>query len=110
VEASDPALVEVVKQRGLGLTVCPISNSYVTDSPKADATRRMLDLCLKVTVNSDDPAYFPGYVQENRVAIQEALGLSREELLQLERNAFEIAWLPRHTKDAYLAELDAYAG
>ena len=106
----DPALVEAIKRRGLGLTVCPISNSYVTDSMKADAIRRMLDLGLKVTINSDDPAYFPGYVQENLVAIQEALGLSREELLQLERNAFEIAWLPRHIKDAYLAELNVYAG
>jgi adenosine deaminase len=106
----DPALVEAIKQRGLGLTVCPISNSYVTDSMKADAIRRMLDLGLKVTINSDDPAYFPGYVQENLVAIQGALGLSREELLQLERNAFEIAWLPRHIKDAYLAELNVYAG
>jgi adenine deaminase len=92
------------------LTVCPISNSYVTDSMKADAIRRMLDLGLRVTINSDDPAYFPGYVQENLVAVQEALGLSREELLQLERNAFEIAWLPRQIKDAYLAELNVYAG
>jgi len=106
----DPTLVEAIKQRGLGLTVCPISNSYVTDSMKADAIRRMLDLGLRVTINSDDPAYFPGYVQENLVAIQEALGLSREELLQLERNAFEIAWLPRQIKDAYLAELNVYAG
>jgi adenosine deaminase len=106
----DPTLVEAIRERGLGLTVCPISNSYVTDSMKADAIRRMLDLGLRVTINSDDPAYFPGYVQENLIAIQEALGLSREELLQLERNAFEIAWLPRHLKDAYLAELDAYGG
>ncbi len=106
----DPALVEVVRQRGLGLTVCPISNSYVTDSMKTDAIRRMLDMGLRVTINSDDPAYFPGYLQENLIAVHEALGLSREELVQLERNAFEVAWLPRHVKDAFLAELDAYAG
>ncbi|MEV0970770.1 adenosine deaminase [Microtetraspora glauca] len=105
----DPALVEAIKERGLGLTVCPISNGYVTDSMKADAIRRMLDLDLRVTINSDDPAYFPGYVQENLVAIQEALDLSREELVRLQRNAFEITWLPRQVKDAYLAELDAYA-
>ena len=106
----DPALVEAVRVRGLGLTVCPISNSYVTDSMKTEEIRRTLDLGLRVTINSDDPAYFPGYVQENLIAIQEALGLSPEQLLRLERNAFEIAWLPRHTKDAYLAELNAYAG
>ncbi|MFJ2030954.1 adenosine deaminase [Streptosporangium sp. NPDC087985] len=105
----DPALVEAIRAKGLGLTVCPISNGYVTDSMKADAIRRMLDLGLRVTVNSDDPAYFAGYVQENLVALAEALTLSREELVQLERNAFEITWLPRRLKDAYLAELDAYA-
>lgn len=106
----DAALVAAIQERGLGLTVCPISNSYVTDSMQADAVRRMLDLGLRVTINSDDPAYFPGYVQENLIAIQAALELSREELVQLQRNAFEISWLPRETRDAYLAELDAYAG
>ena len=49
-------------------------------------------------------------MQENLIAIQEELDLSREELVQLQRNAFEISWLPRHVKDAYLAELKAYAG
>ncbi len=106
----DPELVRVIQERGLGLTVCPISNSYVTDSMQADAIRRMLDLGLRVTINSDDPAYFPGYVQENLVAITEALDLTREELVQLQRNAFQISWLPREARDAYLGELDAYAG
>jgi len=106
----DPALVGAIKERGLGLTVCPISNSFVTDSMQADAIRRMLDAGLRVTINSDDPAYFPGYVQENLVAITEALDLSRAELVQLQRNAFEICWLPPEIRDACLAELDAYAG
>ena len=106
----DPELVRVIQERGLGLTVCPISNSYVTDSMQADAIRRMLDLGLRVTINSDDPAYFPGYVQENLVAITAALGLTREEVVQLERNAFQISWLPPEARDAYLGELDAYAG
>ncbi|MFF4987784.1 adenosine deaminase [Streptosporangium saharense] len=105
----DQALVETIRERGLGLTVCPISNGYVTDSTKADAIRRMLDLGLRVTVNSDDPAYFAGYVQENLTVLAEELSLTEEDLVQLERNAFEITWLPRHLKDAYLAELDAYA-
>jgi adenosine deaminase len=69
----------------------------------------MLDLGLRVTINSDDPAYFPGYVQENLVAIADTLELTRAELVTLQRNAFEIAWLPRDARDAYLAELDAYA-
>ena len=91
----DPALVEAIRQRGLGLTVCPISNGYVTDSMQADAIRRMLDLGLRVTINSDDPPTSLGYVQENLVAIADALDLTRAELVTLQRNAFEIAWLSR---------------
>ncbi|MFE3449282.1 adenosine deaminase [Nonomuraea sp. NPDC059194] len=101
----DPALVHRVIDRGIGLTCCPISNSIVTDSTKAEGIRKLLDLGVRVTINSDDPAYFPGYVQENLAALE----LSREELLQVQRNAFEIAWLPRHVKDGYLAELEEYA-
>ncbi|NRQ33596.1 adenosine deaminase [Nonomuraea sp. NN258] len=104
----DPRLVELVLAKGLGLTCCPISNGYVTDSMKAEGIRKLMDLGVRVTINSDDPAYFPGYVQENVAAIQDALQLTEQELAQLQRNAFEITWLPRHLKDAYLAEIDAY--
>ncbi|MFD1938984.1 adenosine deaminase [Nonomuraea mangrovi] len=101
----DPELVQRVIDKGIGLTCCPISNSIVTDSMKATGIRKLLDLGVRVTINSDDPAYFPGYVQENL----QALELSREELLQVQRNAFEITWLPRHVKEGYLAELEEYA-
>ncbi|PZG56721.1 adenosine deaminase [Spongiactinospora gelatinilytica] len=104
----DPALVAAIKDRGLGLTVCPISNGYVTGSTKTAQIRRMLDLGLRVTINSDDPAYFMGYVAENLAVVADELELTREELVRLQRNAFEIAWLPRQVKDGYLAELDAY--
>ncbi|QYC39627.1 Adenine deaminase [Nonomuraea coxensis DSM 45129] len=104
----DQRLVELVLARGMGLTCCPISNGFVTDSMKAEGIRKLMDLGVRVTINSDDPAYFDGYVQENLVALQEALQLSEEELAGLERNAFEVTWLPRPVKDAYLAEVDAY--
>ncbi|MGA4990074.1 adenosine deaminase [Nonomuraea bangladeshensis] len=104
----DQRLVELVLARGMGLTCCPISNGFVTDSMKAEGIRKLMDLGVRVTVNSDDPAYFDGYVQENLIALQEALQLSEEELAGLERNAFEVTWLPRPVKDAYLAEVDAY--
>jgi adenosine deaminase len=104
----DQRLIDLVLERGIGLTCCPISNGYVTESMKAEGIRKLMDLGVRVTVNSDDPAYFAGYVQENLEALQDALQLTREELAQLERNAFEITWLPRHLKDAYLAEVDAY--
>ncbi|MGK5552152.1 adenosine deaminase [Actinomadura kijaniata] len=104
----DEALTAEIARRGLGFTVCPISNGLVAGDMKAGAVRRMLDLGLRVTVNSDDPAYFGGYVTENVRAVQRELGLTRDEVARLQRNAFEIAWLPRPVKDAYLAELDAY--
>ncbi|MEU6729618.1 adenosine deaminase [Nonomuraea wenchangensis] len=104
----DQRLVELVLARGMGLTCCPISNGFVTDSMKAEGIRKLMDMGVRVTVNSDDPAYFDGYVQENLIALQEALQLSEEELAGLERNAFEVTWLPRPVKDAYLAEVDAY--
>ncbi|GAA1544243.1 adenosine deaminase [Actinomadura kijaniata] len=104
----DEALTAEIARRGLGFTVCPISNGFVAGDLKAGAVRRMLDLGLRVTVNSDDPAYFGGYVTENVRAVQRELDLTRDEVARLQRNAFEIAWLPRPVKDAYLAELDAY--
>ncbi|MER6575588.1 adenosine deaminase [Nonomuraea sp. NPDC001023] len=104
----DQRLVDLVLARGIGLTCCPISNGYVTDSMKAEGIRKLMELGVRVTINSDDPAYFNGYVGENLAALQEELQLTREELARLERNAFEITWLPRHLKDAYLAEVDAY--
>jgi len=105
----DAGLCAEIKRRGLALTVCPISNSYVTDGTKATAIKAMLDQDMRVTVNSDDPAYFPGYMTENLIAVQEEAGLSKAELVQLARNAFESAWLPRASRDGYLAQLDAYA-
>jgi adenine deaminase len=106
----DPTLIEAVQERGIGLTVCPISNACVTGSTKSAAIARFLELGIRVTVNSDDPAYFDAYLTENLVRVQQEIGLDHAALAQLMRNSFEIAWLPRRTKDLYLAELDAYAG
>ena len=64
---------------------------------------------VRVTVNSDDPAYFGGYVSENFDALAGAAALTPAELVQLARNSFEIAWLTSRSRDAYLAEVDAYA-
>jgi adenosine deaminase len=105
----DPKLCDEIKRRGLALTVCPISNSYVTDGTKAAAIKAMIEKGMRVTVNSDDPAYFPGYMTENLIAVQEEADLSKTQLLQLARNSFEAAWLPRASRDRYLDELSAYA-
>jgi adenine deaminase len=99
-----------IRARGLGLTLCPVSNSYVRPGTWQDGVRELLDRDLRVTVNSDDPAYFGGrYLTEALLMQQGAAPLSREELVRLQRNAFEVAWLPNSLKDGYLAELDRYA-
>jgi adenosine deaminase len=101
-------LWRALKERGIGLTVCPISNACVSDSTKAVEIKTMLERGMRVTVNSDDPAYFAGYVTENLQRVQQEVDLGKEQLRQLAANAFEIAWLPRVTRDTYLAELAAY--
>jgi adenosine deaminase len=103
----DRALIEEIKRRGLGLTICPISNGYVTDGLKAAEIKTMLDAGVRVTINSDDPAYFPGYMNENVLAVQEAVNLTRDECLQLTRNAFTVSWLAEEDKDGYLDALEA---
>ncbi|MFI5778653.1 adenosine deaminase [Nocardia sp. NPDC051570] len=106
----DPALVERLVRERIPLTVCPFSNvrlrvvDRLTDHPLL----RMLDLGLLATVNSDDPAYFGGYVEENLEGIRKALGLTADQLRTLARNSFEAAFLDAPTRDRYLAEVEAY--
>ena len=108
----DAGLVAELARRRIPLTVCPLSNVKlcVVDDITAHPLKRMLDLGLFVTVNSDDPAYFGGYVNENYIAVAEALDLSREDLAQLARNSFEASLLDAEAKSALIAEVDAVAG
>ena len=105
----DAALVREIESRGLGLTVCPISNGYVAGGLKATELKHMLDHGLRATVNSDDPAYFPGYVNENVIAAQAAAGLTRDEVVALARNSFTVSWLEPAERQRYLDALDDYA-
>ena len=104
----DEALCEEIARRRIALTVCPISNRYVADSLKAVEIRSMLERGMGATVNSDDPAYFPGYMNENLVAAWEAAELSREQIVQLAVNAFEASWLPPEEQRALRSRLDRY--
>ncbi|MGH2528710.1 MAG: adenosine deaminase, partial [Actinomycetota bacterium] len=79
-----------------------------TDGLKAREIKTMLDLGMRATINSDDPAYFPGYMNENLTAVQEAVGLTRDEIAQLARNAFTIAWLDEPARARYLDALETY--
>ena len=105
----DPTLIEEVKRRGIGLTCCPVSNSFVTNDMKATEIVQLLRDGVRVTVNSDDPAYFGGYMTENYSSLAAYAGLTADDVLRLARNAFEASWLPARARDGYLAELDAYA-
>jgi len=107
----DDALVERLAEARIPLTVCPLSNLrlQIVDNLSNHPLRRMLEKGLLVTVNSDDPAYFGGYVNENYAAIQEAIGLTREELVTLARNSFEASFLHPKKKVGLVARLEAYA-
>ena len=104
----DDALVARLARDGIGLTVCPVSNRFVTDGLKDAELKTMLDRSLRATVNSDDPAYFAAYVNENLAAVAQAADLSEAELARLARNSFEIAWISPAERAGYLADLDAY--
>jgi len=104
----DAALVARLSADRIGLTVCPVSNGWVTDSMKVPELGAMLDKTLLATVNSDDPAYFEAYVNENYAALAASGGLTPEQLTRLARNSFEIAWLGPAERAGYLALIDSY--
>lgn len=107
----DATLVRRLADAGMTLTVCPLSNLKlcVVDDLAAHPLKRMLDLGLKPTVNSDDPAYFGGYVGTNWLQTAQALGLGREDLLTLARNSFTGSFLPAETVAEHLRAIEAYA-
>ena len=104
----DPALCATITERGLGLTVCPVSNRFVVQDLTAQEIRRMLSLGMRATVNSDDPAYFRAYLNENLEVLQVEGGLKREEIVQLVRNAFVVSWLDESRRASYLDRVDRY--
>jgi len=106
----DPALTQRIADEGTVLTVCPMSNVKlaVVDEMGSHPLKTMLERGLAVTVNSDDPAYFGGYINDNYAAVQEALGLTIDDLHCIARNSFNGSFLDQQAKAAHLAELDAY--
>jgi len=105
----DAALVERLRAERVPLTVCPLSNVKlrVFDSIHDHNLPELLEADLCVTINSDDPAYFGGYINENFIAVQEAFNLTKEEVLELARNSFEAAFLTSEQRGEILRELDS---
>jgi adenosine deaminase len=106
----DAALVERLVAAQTPLTVCPLSNVKlrVVENMAMHPIKEMLAGGLFVTVNSDDPPYFGGYVNENYRAIQEVLNFTDEDLAQLARNSFQASFLDPEEKTAHIAAIDAY--
>ncbi len=105
----DDAICDEIVRRGLGLTVCPVSNRFVVQSLTSNEIRTMLAKGMKATINSDDPAYFRAYMNDNFIELAKEGDFSQAELVQLSRNAFDIAWLADEEKAAYIDELERYA-
>ncbi|WP_330233808.1 adenosine deaminase [Nocardia sp. NBC_00508] len=104
----DDRLVELAKTKGIALTCCPVSNSFVTAQMKSDEIVGLLGRGLTVTVNSDDPAYFGAYAADNYVALAEQAGLGVEQLAELARNSFRASWITPARQDRFLREIDDY--
>lgn len=106
----DPQLVARLARSAMTLTVCPLSNVKLCNVASIDAhpIDRMLQLGLRATINSDDPAYFGGYVGDNYRAVVRGRGLGRDALVTLARNSFLGSFLPDDAVAAHLARLDAY--
>lgn len=106
----DAELTARLAREQVPLTVCPLSNLRlcVVSDMKQHPLRRMLQANLVVTLNSDDPAYFGGYVNENYQAVQQALDLTRDDIAILARNGFKAAFLDSAAKQRHLDALDAY--
>jgi adenosine deaminase len=108
----DPKLVAHLSRERIPLTVCPLSNVRlrVVPSLAAHPLKRMIDAGLMCTINSDDPAYFGGYVGDNFTQTAQALALSDDELVTLARNSFEASFIDDAAKRRYQAEIDAAIG
>jgi len=105
----DERLVQHLLERRMGLTMCPLSNlrlAVIKDMAQHPLPR-LLRRGLLVTVNSDDPAYFGGYIEENYVALAEATGLARDDIRQLAMNSFTASFLGNADKARWLTRLTA---
>jgi adenosine deaminase len=108
-EEDEELMLRLARER-IPLTMCPLSNVKlgVFDRLESHNLKRLLERGLCVTVNSDDPAYFGGYLLENYLAIQEALALTPAQVRQLARNSIEASFLPPADQGRWLAAIDAY--
>lgn len=104
----DPSLVAYIKEHGIGLTCCPVSNSFVVNDMKGKEMLELLQQGIQITVNSDDPAYFQSYISDDMFALSEKYKMTREDIIQIAKNSFGIAWISDEKKKEYWDMIDEY--
>ncbi|MGB5875880.1 MAG: adenosine deaminase, partial [Psychrobacter nivimaris] len=103
-----PELMQRLKDEQMPLTVCPNSNIElkVFETYKEHNIKELLDYGLNISVNSDDPAYFKGYVNQNFINLYENLPITEDDVITLVKNSFKSAFINDELKEAYLARVD----
>jgi adenine deaminase len=106
----DPKILIELAEKGIPLTICPLSNLKlkVVKEMINHPLRKLLEAKLVVTINSDDPAYFGGYINENYLAVQKALNLDKNEIITVAANSFRASFISDEQKESFLDRLDLY--
>jgi adenosine deaminase len=106
----DQKLVQRLVQKQMPLTVCPLSNIKlrVFDKMADHNLKKMLDQGIRVTINSDDPAYFGGYMIDNFLATQKGLNLSEQDIVEIAKNGFRSSFLPQDIIESHLQSIDQF--
>lgn len=104
----DATLIEYIKEQKIGLTCCPVSNSFVVDDMKGKEMLELLHQGVLITVNSDDPAYFQSYISDDLYALANKYSLTKQDIVQIAKNSFEVAWMSADKKQKYINMVDDY--
>ena len=104
----DPDLVEYAAKNEIGFTACPLSNSFVSPEMKGKEILELLNKGVKVSIHSDDPAYFGGYISDNYYALAKNFDLNKDQIVQLAKNSFETSWTGNEQKALYLKQILFY--
>ena len=106
----DDQLIKYIAEKQIPLTVCPLSNLElkVVEDLKDHPLLQLMEAGVMVTINSDDPAYFDGYMNENYIQISTALNFSKKQIAQLAKNSFKASLLPDKKKEKLISQVENY--
>ncbi|AVL00689.1 adenosine deaminase [Pediococcus inopinatus] len=104
----NPDLIKFACAHKIGLTSCPNSNKFLSQDMKNHEVKTLLDYNVKISINSDDPAYFGGFINDNYWAIAQTANLTQAQVVKLAKNSFDTAWISEKQKASYQNEIDSY--